>query len=203
MRLDTEMLTSVSAIGFRIYRWSEVCITIGRNQTRDDATDDPEVPVIKRPTGGSAVLHGHDLTVSIAATLDSLNCKERDVRSVYRALVSPLIQTLIHCGVEADYGSSGMHRDTASSYCFAMRSPYDIVNLMTGNKVCGCAMRVMRDRALIQASIPIQEPNEIATQFIKNYVAIPTAKIDSEAFANYFLSIMPTSTCWPPRTELQ
>ncbi|HLO99767.1 MAG TPA: hypothetical protein VK171_14330 [Fimbriimonas sp.] len=195
MRLDTEMFERVTSIETRVYRWSEVCITIGRNQEQSDATDNPAVSVIKRPTGGAAVLHGHDLTVSIAATLSHLGCSQRDVRAIYGKLVDPVLEALNQCGVPADYGGSGRSKGRASTYCFATSSVYDVISLMTGAKICGCALRVTRDRALLQVSIPTSEPKEEATKLIKNFVALPPCRLDEELFAGYFRSMIPKSMC--------
>lgn len=195
MRLDAEMFEQATSIEHRIYHWSEVCITIGRNQQRSDATDDPTVPVIKRPTGGAAVLHGHDLTVSIAATLTHLGCEQRDVKAIYGKLVDLLLAALNECGVQADYGGSNRHRAKSSTYCFATSSAYDVVNMLNGAKICGCALRVTRDRALIQVSIPTAKPNEEATKLIKNFVALAPCRLDEEQFAGYFRSMIPKSIC--------
>ncbi|NPB07950.1 MAG: lipoate--protein ligase [Aquificae bacterium] len=46
---------------FRIYRWSELCVSIGKNQEKRDFP----VRVVRRPTGGGALLHGWDLSFAV------------------------------------------------------------------------------------------------------------------------------------------
>ena len=57
----------------RVYAWDRPCVSIGRLQ--DEAAVRaafPGLPLVRRPTGGRAVRHGDDLTVSVAARLSDL-----------------------------------------------------------------------------------------------------------------------------------
>ncbi|WP_461828882.1 lipoyl protein ligase domain-containing protein [Aquifex sp.] len=65
MRLDGELLELLEKEEieptFRLYKWSELCVSIGKHQ---EAREFP-VKVIRRPTGGGALLHGWDLSFAI------------------------------------------------------------------------------------------------------------------------------------------
>ncbi len=55
---------------FRIYEWAGATLSLGRNEKLDkridlEACEDFGIPVIRRTTGGKAVLHGFDLTYSL------------------------------------------------------------------------------------------------------------------------------------------
>ena len=55
---------------FRIYDWECTTLSLGRNEILDDLIDLDvcrrlEIPIVRRSTGGKAVLHGFDLTYSI------------------------------------------------------------------------------------------------------------------------------------------
>jgi len=73
-------------------------VTLGRFQ--DPArvmAAHPHLPHAVRPTGGKAVLHGHDLTIGLAVPWEWANWSEaerRSVRLVYRRLAEPLVQAL-------------------------------------------------------------------------------------------------------------
>ena len=66
---------------FRLYRWEPYCISLGANQkesiidyglTRKDGID-----VVKRPTGGRAILHAEELTYSVIYPLSpDISAKE-------------------------------------------------------------------------------------------------------------------------------
>jgi hypothetical protein len=53
----------------RVYQWASPALTYGVNQQLPprlvDACAALGIPMLRRPTGGKAVLHGHDLTVGL------------------------------------------------------------------------------------------------------------------------------------------
>lgn len=156
--------------GVRLYTWEGPWVSLGRSQdpTRHLAPECP-APWVKRPTGGLAVLHGHDLTVGLALPLALIGVGERrrHVRETYRALATPLAEALGVCGVPAQLAESLPHVGEVptegslwggSTDCFAHLSPNDIADPSTRLKVCGCAMRIAPRAALVQASIPVGLP---------------------------------------------
>lgn len=163
MSRDEALLAEVSRGGFfaRVYGWDGPWVTLGRFQTPERALL-PGAPIqsIVRPTGGKAVLHGHDVTLGLAANLDSLGVKERSISAVYRAIISPLISALQESGLNCDLAENTRFVASAgkTADCFAHIAPNDVVDVNTGTKVCGCALRVVRDAVLVQASIPAGTP---------------------------------------------
>lgn len=148
-------------VGARVYGWDGAWVSLGRFQ-------DPELAIrlgapvqtVIRPTGGRAVLHGHDVTLGLAVPIATLQASVRDVRKVYRNLALPLIAALATCEVPAALGEETEFADRTprSADCFSHVSRNDIVDRTTGRKVCGCALRVTHSAALVQASIPAAEP---------------------------------------------
>lgn len=159
MKRDAELL-ALEVPAIRIYGWTEAWVTLGRYQNRDGLKPGLSVPTTVRPTGGRAVLHGHDLTVGMAVCYRDLGTQPRKLRETYRAMARPLIAGLQAAGIPAGLGEelAKAVRTRGSADCFLAASDNDIVNLATGAKVCGCALRMDRERALIQASIPIEIP---------------------------------------------
>ncbi len=160
MARDVELLRLAEGgqAGARVYTWSEIWVTLGRFQTAEEALLQ-DVPSIVRPTGGRAVLHGHDMTVGIAIPHNLRGGASRSVREVYRTLVRPLALALRQCGLTAHLAEETKHanKGLVSADCFAFSSPNDVVDDVTGSKVCGCALRVTDRAALLQASIPYRE----------------------------------------------
>jgi lipoate-protein ligase A len=116
-----------------------------------------------RPTGGKAVLHGHDVTIGMAVPLDGLGLSATQSRSlgpVYRKIVGILVEALRNCGVRAELGENTLLRrgEGHTADCFAHVAPNDIVEPSTGQKVCGCALRVTQSAVLVQASVPARKP---------------------------------------------
>lgn len=140
----------------RIYQWDQTWITLGRFQKPEETLVYPStMNWTKRETGGAAVLHGHDLTVAIAIPLSG----SVGVRAVYRHLVTPLVQAFQDVGLDAALGEDAGFADRQTgAYCFLGKSENDVIAIASGQKLCGCALRVTREAALLQASIPLREP---------------------------------------------
>src|SRR3989339_1966987 len=56
----------------RIYTWQSPCISIGYFQKYAEHAHN-QLPVIRRFTGGLAVLHGHDIAYSLVVSQDHLS----------------------------------------------------------------------------------------------------------------------------------
>lgn len=148
----------------RVYTWDGAWVSLGRFQRPEKALRDPgAIDWVMRPTGGKAVLHGHDVTVCMAVPLHALGITEsgsRRVSTVYRAVVRPLVEALTAAGLPATLAENTQFVRTAgqTADCFAHVSPTDIVDPGTGHKVCGCALRVTQGAVLVQASVPVLRP---------------------------------------------
>jgi lipoyl(octanoyl) transferase len=186
MARDVELLRKAESgyPGCRVYGWTGAWVTLGRFQSplRDLVEPDNTNWVI-RPTGGKAVLHGHDVTVGLAIPLDRLKLQKRSLSHVYRAVIQPLIAGMRACGVEAILAeetqwASGGER---TADCFAFSSPNDIVDERTGKKVCGCALRLTESAVLVQASLPNGLPLLDPERVIKN-AALSLRKWDARGF---------------------
>jgi lipoate-protein ligase A len=129
-----------------------------------------------RPTGGLAVLHGHDLTVALALPM-------RGPTKSYREATRPILSAFADQGVacrlaenQADPQSRGFED------CFALRGRSDIID-EGGRKLCGCALRRTRNAVLLQASIPVREPEFEPGEIIRGGVRTAFTRLDESRFA--------------------
>src|SRR5262245_26851469 len=77
MEIDRALVDEISAASeprtvLRLYRWSTPTLSLGRNQKIETAVDRAYcdavgIPVVYRPTGGQAVLHGDELTYAVVS----------------------------------------------------------------------------------------------------------------------------------------
>jgi lipoate-protein ligase A len=130
----------------RVYRWSRPALSLGRFQ-RDDDVDDAgcrhhEVEVVRRPTGGRALLHGADLTYAVAMPRPS--GAQGSVDAVYLLLAGALTVGLARLGVEAAVARSD---GPAGPVCFASQQGADL--RVGERKLCGSA-QVHRDGVVLQ-----------------------------------------------------
>ncbi|MBN2353914.1 MAG: aminomethyl-transferring glycine dehydrogenase subunit GcvPB [Spirochaetales bacterium] len=132
----------------RFYRWSPPCVSIGYFQ--DPARDiDLEflkrkgIDFVRRPTGGRAVLHEHELTYAIVLPGNFL---PSGIVPSYRKIASVFLAALAEWGVRGELkGPAG--RPDRSGSCFASVSAYEIT--VDGRKIIGSA-QVRRRGVVLQ-----------------------------------------------------
>lgn len=97
MAIDQALLERVKAEGLpslRFYRWGPPCLSLGRNQPVPAALAEAAarrgLDIIRRPTGGAAVLHDQELTYSVAVPVGALGSPRETYHALNRALVAGL-----------------------------------------------------------------------------------------------------------------
>ncbi len=142
----------------RFYGWDRPAISLGYHQVAEAVLDMERVrsrgiAVVKRPTGGRAVLHGDDLTYSVS--LPEGIPWARTVTEAYRVLSEALRCGFRRAGlgVELARGHVGPVR-LGPAPCFSSTARYELV--WRGSKVVGSAQRRLRGGILQQGSIPLR-----------------------------------------------
>src|SRR5262249_51299004 len=90
MALDEALMHRAAATGewvLRVYSWSAPTMSLGRNQTARaryalDRLRADDVDVVRRPTGGRAILHHREITYSVTAPLATAG----DLRTSYERI---------------------------------------------------------------------------------------------------------------------
>lgn len=190
MELDAALKPGGSG-SFRVYGWEKVAVSLGFSQRAESVVRpgmEHRVDLVHRPTGGRAVLHGHDVTVGCCVGFDRLGLPRgsRSLRLAYRQVIAPIISALNHVGVPAALGESSRfaeHPAMGSVDCFAHVAGNDVVSLDTGQKVCGCALRMGETSILLQASIPVARPELDPRDVLIDGVAPVWIDVDVDALS--------------------
>jgi|YNPNPStandDraft_1061719.scaffolds.fasta_scaffold07204_7 lipoate-protein ligase A len=138
----------------RFYSWHPPCVSLGKFQ-KVEANVDLEacrrlgIELVRRPTGGRAILHENEVTYSIAAPLASWGVLES-----YRYLSEGLVRGLKKLGIEAGYGAERASGLLSKASCFAHAARCDIV--AGGRKIIGSAQVRGARWLLQQGSIPLE-----------------------------------------------
>ncbi len=145
MAVDEAILEAVMAGDapptLRFYTWDPACLSLGFNQRSADSCDmdavkDSGYTMVRRRTGGRAVLHDDELTYSVTA--DSLLFGGGAVLDVYMMVSSALADGLKAFGVAADlvpaYSDKGKEKSAA---CFDAPSSFEVA--WKGRKIIGSA----------------------------------------------------------------
>ncbi len=128
----------------RFFRWQPPCLSLGFNQPYTVADAGfcrlHGVDITRRPTGGRAVLHHHELTYSVAVPL-GLAPLPRDLQGSYRLVCQGLVSGLRGLGVLAELSPapSGLIHPKSAAPCFIQPAGGEIV--VGGRKLVGSAMR--------------------------------------------------------------
>ncbi len=146
-----------SAPVLRLYRWSPPALSLGFSQPFEVADAAfcaaHGVDVVRRPTGGRAVLHHLELTYSVAAPLGA-GPFSRDLQAAYRAICGALVAGLARVGVPAEVAgepAGGMVKPTQAIPCFVGPAAGEVV--AGGRKLVGSAMRRVGESILQHGSI--------------------------------------------------
>lgn len=147
-----------------LYQWDRPSVSIGRLQREEPVRRlYPDLPCVRRPTGGRAVVHGQDLTVSVAARVGWLpGDSGRTVLSSYHLLMSGLVAALAEVGHEARFGAELACGVGGSINCFDSIAGCDLVDSSTGRKIVGSAQRREGDALLQQMSLPLSLVPDLA-----------------------------------------
>jgi lipoate-protein ligase A len=153
MAIDEGLLVEADRTGdafLRLYRWDPPCLSFGRNEPAAARYDRAELErrglaVVRRPTGGRAVWHEHEVTYAVAAPISRFG----SLRQSYCAIHERLALALRSLGVDASLAKRPTDQPTnrLTGPCFA--SPVGGEVLVNGRKVIGSA-QVRRGGALLQ-----------------------------------------------------
>ena len=142
----------------RLYEWDRPTLSLGRNQRIAGAIDADAcarggVTLVRRMTGGWAVLHGADLTYSVIAPVAPGRFGET-ILSTYRAIADAFLDLFRGLGYAPSLHShTGRERaERASPICF--QTPAACELLMDGKKLIGSAQRRRPEAFLQHGSIP-------------------------------------------------
>lgn len=140
----------------RLYQWSPPTISLGFFQKFADYVCLPapagQMPVVRRLTGGGAILHDMEQTYSLALPTghDLLrNGANRLYELAHDAVIASLAQfeiSTVRCGVSDDSGAA-----RGPFFCFERRHCYDV--LLGRDKIAGSAQRRTRHGVLQHGSI--------------------------------------------------
>jgi len=167
MAIDEELLMRAGKADalpvLRFYSWSPSAVSLGRFQDAErsvnaEACRCQGIDIVRRITGGRAVLHRDELTYSIIARSDS-DLFPNDVLGTYKVIAAGLLAGLRGLGIDAEMVSrSGRHAGMVKSgtqepACFSSPSWYEI--LVRGRKIIGSAQRRVGGAFLQHGSILI------------------------------------------------
>ncbi len=153
----------------RVYGWKPYAISIGYNQNIEifdiEKIKSYGFDLVRRPTGGRAILHAEELTYSVV-----MSSNGRNVIEIYNLISEAIVSALNFLGAEVELETSmpdlsRSYKDYRSIPCFAITSKYEVK--YKGRKLVGSAQRRYGDVVLQHGSILIGDFHKKLPEFLK------------------------------------
>jgi lipoate-protein ligase A len=145
MALDEALASAANGFVLRMYRWKPATLSLGYFQYCDERRSHEashDCPMVRRASGGGAIVHDRELTYTLVAPID--DPVARHPRQLYHAVHASLVEALGLCGIATIQNEESLQTSAADEpfLCFQRHAVGDV--LMRGHKVAGSAQRRWR-----------------------------------------------------------
>lgn len=155
----------------RFFGWTGRTVSVGyfqdvRREVNLDACRAEGVAVVRRPTGGKAVIHDGDLCYSVTGRTDAAPFSgglTDTYRFIGRCLARGLEGLGLALSMPGEDGAAGdVNRD---AFCFTRPARYEL--LVRGRKICGSAQSRSRGAFLQQGSLLLDFKRDLPDRLLK------------------------------------
>jgi len=151
----------------RFYDWNPTAVSIGYHQKLKyydkNKFQDLGIDIVRRPTGGRAVLHNNEITYSVIIP-ESSEYFKLSIHELYYEISKAINAGLNDAGIETEIERNrpnGMKRIRSQLKCFDSTARFEIKN--NGSKLVGSAQRRLNTGILQHGSILLQDQQNILT----------------------------------------
>ena len=155
----------------RLYGWAEPAITLGYSQKTEREVDiercrELGIAVVRRPTGGRALLHHQgELTYAVVAPV-SLAPFDRGLKATFSAVSEALLAGLQNFGIQGDINTSKQRSGPVRSpACFASLNHCEIT--VDGKKLIGSAQKRTAKAFLQHGSVMMDADHKLFASLLK------------------------------------
>jgi lipoate-protein ligase A len=149
--LMAEWSANMNSVLFRFYGWKRPTVSLGRFQKEDGINVPDWIDVVRRPSGGRALLHHREITYCLAVP-KKINFGKLSVLEFHRLVHSLIRDALVEAGLHAELSSE---RRGNTALCFDAPSRYEIV--INGVKVVGSAQFRTAESIVEHGSIVLKQ----------------------------------------------
>jgi lipoate-protein ligase A len=145
----------------RFYAWSPPTLSLGYAQAIETAIDlawcrAHGIDVVRRPTGGRAVLHDQEVTYSLVLSADDPRVNT-GILAAYLTIGQALVRGLSYLDITSELLPPRRRAlpppEPVSAVCFATAASYEVA--VQGRKLIGSAQRRLRGAIMQHGSIPL------------------------------------------------
>jgi len=126
----------------RLYRWSPYAVSMGHHQREEEFAADRIAArgfdLVRRPTGGRAILHSEELTYAVVGSSPS-DLFGSTLNECYEAINRALILFLEKLGLRPDVSGGESLAEARGLVCFRSAGRHEL--MVAGRKIIGSAQR--------------------------------------------------------------
>ena len=164
---------------FRLYAWEPRCISLGRNQ-KDEFLENVNEDVVRRLTGGRALLHDDEITYSYITPISIIPDGET-ISNSYKYISGILIDFFKTLGVDLDFGEN-KKISTKFDYCMLISTGADVC--YQGKKIIGSAQYRKQGYILQHGSILFGYDKELLEKLFHEEVSTDSITTVKEILPN-------------------
>ncbi len=155
----------------RLYTWESPSISVGKyqnvmNDINIEICSEEDVYLVRRITGGGAILHNNELTYSFVCSEKDLKVNKLSFKEIFERINEFLLEFYRSFNLKPDFAKNVFKQKklgSRSPFCFADNEEYDIV--IKNKKIGGNAQFRKRNIIFQHGSIPF----DISEEKIKKY----------------------------------
>ena len=160
MALDEALMSRARETGeftLRVYSWSTPTLSLGRNQSARRLYDLERIRsrglrVVRRPTGGRAILHHREITYSVTAPTSDAGDLDQSYDRINRVLLAGLERLGVRAEIAAPVGRAAL---PGPAPCFDVPSAGEL--MLDGKKLAGSAQWRSDGAVLQHGSILVED----------------------------------------------
>jgi len=180
---------------FRLYRWKPYCISLGSNQSFENINiakaNRDNIEVVKRPTGGRAILHSEEITYSVVLPLNSYISPREIYQKISTALIlgleiyHPILAKSELEVIQPNFPK--LYKEPSGLICFGSTAKNEVK--FSGKKIIGSAQRKLNKSILQHGSIlcgafhtklsDYVNSDNSTTKMLENEIAAKTIEIET------------------------
>lgn len=164
----------------RVYGWEPRAVSIGYGQKLSETVESRikarGYDVVRRPTGGRAVLHDFELTYSFVGSAGGADdgALSESVIVAYKQICQGLIHAFKGLGVDLELGESSSNYKDAQD-CFLATTSADLH--YQGKKMIGSAQLRRKSAVLQHGSILLNQPQHLMAQLLSDPASVPNMDV--------------------------
>ncbi|MBA3944454.1 MAG: lipoate--protein ligase family protein, partial [Herpetosiphonaceae bacterium] len=139
----------------RLYSWAPACVSLGIAQRWSDVQAERcaerGIEVVRRPTGGRAILHDYEVTYSLVTRQADPLIAAPTIVAAYAQISAALVTGLQRLGIGAELAARPVAYTTKSAACFDLAADYEIT--VGGRKLVGSAQARKQGVVLQQGTL--------------------------------------------------